>query len=222
MKVRGDIFKDIIGHDDVKSLLLKALKSYGDGLPVHFLLVGEPSSAKTMFLLALRRLKDSYYLLGSRASRSGLTSILIEKKPKVLLIDELDKMHPDNMAVLLSLMETGLVVEALHRRFRTEKLETIVVAAANDLSLIPKELLSRFIVLKFKPYSFREFCEVVVRTLTRREKVKRKLAKKIAVLVWSKLQSKDVRDALKLGRLIRRRQTEKQLMEVVKAISKYS
>jgi len=63
---------------------------------------------------------------------------------------------------------------------------------------------------------------VVVRTLTRREKVKRKLAKKIAVLVWSKLQSKDVRDALKLGRLIRKRQTEKQLMEVVRAISKYS
>ncbi|MEM2582242.1 MAG: hypothetical protein QXD09_05505 [Candidatus Caldarchaeum sp.] len=85
MRVRGDIFRDIVGHDDVKRLLLKALKSYGDGLPVHFLLCGEPSSAKTMFLLALRRLKDSYYLLGSRASRSGLTSILIERKGLRLL-----------------------------------------------------------------------------------------------------------------------------------------
>ncbi|MEM2355499.1 MAG: hypothetical protein QXH20_04280 [Candidatus Bathyarchaeia archaeon] len=88
MRVRSDIFRDIVGHDDVKRLLLKALKSYGDGLPVHFLLCGEPSSAKTMFLLALRRLKDSYYLLGSRCSRAGLTSILVEKRPKVLLIDE--------------------------------------------------------------------------------------------------------------------------------------
>jgi len=88
LKVRSDIFRDIVGHDEVKQLLIRALRCHGDHLPVHFLLCGEPSSAKTMFLLALRRLKDSYYLLGSRCSRAGLTSILVEKKPKVLLIDE--------------------------------------------------------------------------------------------------------------------------------------
>ncbi len=222
IRVSPSIFKEIIGHEDVKALLVKALRFYGDGLPVHFLLVGEPSSAKTMFLLALRRVKDSYYLIGSRTSRAGLTSILIEKKPKLLLIDEIDKMHPDSMTVLLSLMETGLVVEALHKNFRTAQLECIVVAACNDLSAIPKELQSRFIILKFKPYSFKEFCKVVVQTLVRREKIKRSIAKRIAFSVWSKLGSKDARDAIKLARLIRKRQTTKELNAVIKSLKKYS
>jgi Holliday junction DNA helicase RuvB len=230
MRIPSNLFSEIVGYEDVKSLLLKAIKSYGDGLPVHFLLVGEPNtvlvgglcSAKTMFLLALKRIRGSIYLLGSRSSRAGLTSLLIEKKPPVLLIDELDKMHPENMTVLLSLMETGLVVEALHRRFRTEKLETIVVATCNDLYNIPKELQSRFLIVRFKPYSFREFCKVVTQILVKREKVKRKIARHIAFMVWNKLKSKDIRDAIKVGRLVHKKQSIKNVNKIICTLQKYS
>jgi len=88
LKVQPDIFDPIIGYEDVKELFMGALKMYGDGLPVHFLMVGEPSSAKTMFLLCLSKIKGSVYLLGSRTSKAGLTDILIEQKPALLLIDE--------------------------------------------------------------------------------------------------------------------------------------
>jgi Holliday junction DNA helicase RuvB len=88
MKVNPSIFEPIIGYEDVKALFLKALRMHGDGLPVHFLMVGEPASAKTSFLLCLSKLKDSYYLLGSRTTKAGLTSLLFEKKPKILLLDE--------------------------------------------------------------------------------------------------------------------------------------
>jgi hypothetical protein len=37
-------------------------------------------------------------------------------------------------------METGVVVETLHKRTRVERLETIVVAAANDVSRLSEEL----------------------------------------------------------------------------------
>jgi len=88
VKVNPKIFSEIVGYKDVKDLLLRALKAYPDGLPVHFLLYGPPASAKSLFLLCLQRVKGSAYVLGSRLSRAGLTWLLLEQKPKILLLDE--------------------------------------------------------------------------------------------------------------------------------------
>ena len=71
LKIPKDVFAPIIGYEDVKELFMGALQTYGDGLPVHFLMVGEPSSAKTMFLLSLSKIKGSAYWLGSRVSKAG-------------------------------------------------------------------------------------------------------------------------------------------------------
>jgi len=42
------------------------------------------------------------------------------------------------------LMETGIVVKALHKQFVKEKMETLVFAGANYEHELPAELLSRF------------------------------------------------------------------------------
>ena len=221
VKVNQSIFSAIIGYEDVKVLFLKALRMHGDGLPVHFLMVGEPASAKTSFLLCLSKLKDSYYLLGSRTTKAGLTSLLFEKKPKVLLLDEIDKMDAECYAMLLSLMETGRVVELLHRKYRTARLETVVFAGANDDYELPRELLSRFMVLRFKPYTWSQFIKVTKHILVGREKIKPRLARYIADAVWTTLRSKDVRDAVKLARLVRDRQDLREVKAVVKTLGKY-
>ena len=216
------LFRDIVGYDDVKDLLIRALKSHGDGLPVHFLLVGSPSTAKTQFLLALRRLKDAEYVLGSRTTRAGLSSLLIEKKPKILLIDEMDKMRDVDYGVLLSLCETGIVVETLHKRFRVEKLETMVIGACNDLSRIPYELQSRFIILKFKPYTFNKFRKVVKFVLTKKIGISTRMANKIAMLVWHELGSRDVRDAINIAKLVRNERRTRRVSSIIKTMTKYS
>jgi Holliday junction DNA helicase RuvB len=223
MKVRSDIFREIVGYEDVKALLLKAIRFYPDGLPVHFLLCGSVATSKTLFLLCLSRLKGSAYVLGSRISRSGLTQLLIEKKPHFLCFDEIDKVADrECLTVLLSLMETGRIVETLHGKMRTTKLETLVFATANDVSELPEELLSRFVVLKFKPYKWKEFLSVAKNILVKREKIKPRIAKYIAATVWSKIGSRDFRDALKIARLIKGKQTRKEVNAVLKTIIKYS
>jgi len=53
------IFNEIIGHNNIKLIFNKALLSKR---PVHILLVGEPGTAKTMFLTEMMRaIKQSYF-----------------------------------------------------------------------------------------------------------------------------------------------------------------
>jgi len=222
MRVSKGLFDEVVGYDDVKDLFVKALRMYGDGLPVHFLMVGPPASAKTAFLLCLAKLKRSLYVLGSRVSRAGLSGVLIENKPRVLLIDELDKMDGRDYAVLLSLCESGRVVECLHRRFRVADLETLVFASANELAKIPSELLSRFTILRFKEYSQQEFMKIVRNLLVKRERIKPRLARYIGKCVWNHLHSKDVRDAIRLARLVRKNQTKWEVKRVVKTLKRYN
>jgi holliday junction DNA helicase RuvB len=75
--------------------------------PCHILLKGKPGCAKTMFLTEIMKsLKDSYFVVGSNATKAGLVNQLFERQPKFLLIDELDKMPHQDQTSLLHLMET--------------------------------------------------------------------------------------------------------------------
>jgi Holliday junction DNA helicase RuvB len=119
-------------------------------------------------------------------------------------------------------METGRVVETMHGKMRSERLEVIVVAAANDISDLPKELLSRFIILRFKPYKWGEFLKIARNILVKREKIKPRVARYIAAAVWSKIGSKDFRDVIKIARLVKNKQTRKEVNTILKTIIKYS
>jgi len=102
-------FENITGNDDIKLIINKAILSER---PVHVLLMGKPGCAKTMFLMEMvRRLKNSYLIVGSNTTKAGLVNQLFEKQPKYLLIDELDKMSGNDQVSLLHLMETGIISE---------------------------------------------------------------------------------------------------------------
>jgi Holliday junction DNA helicase RuvB len=73
---------------------------------MHLLLTGSPGSTKTMFLIELmRHYKTSYFVVGSNTTKAGLVNQLFEKRPKYLLIDELEKMSITDQTSLLHLME---------------------------------------------------------------------------------------------------------------------
>ena len=102
-------FEEIVGHNDIKQIFVKAMHSKR---PAHLLLVGSPGSAKTMFLTEImRHHKDSYFVVGSNTTKAGLINQLFEGRPKLLLIDELEKMSITDQTSLLHLMETGIISE---------------------------------------------------------------------------------------------------------------
>jgi MoxR-like ATPase len=120
-----ELFDDIIGYNNIKRLFRLAFDSDEE---THILLSGPAASAKTMFLESLSKLKSSYFVDGASTTKSGLIDCLFLNNPKYLLIDEIDKMSAKDQAMLLNLMETGIVSETKHNKTRTANLNTSVFA----------------------------------------------------------------------------------------------
>jgi Holliday junction DNA helicase RuvB len=195
--VPGDAFDDVLGHEDVKELVLAAMAA---PRPVHVLLVGPPALAKSLFLWDLERVAGdrALWVLGSSSSKAGLQESLLEKRPWLLLIDELDKMDGKDMAALMSLMEGGRVIRTKVGRMADVEMDCRVVAASNTLRL-PTELLSRFAVRRLRPYTAEEFRQVVIGLLQRREGLDEPAAVEVARALDGRTQ--DVRDAVRVARL---------------------
>jgi Holliday junction DNA helicase RuvB len=154
-----------------------------------------------MFLTEMmRRLRSSYFIVGSNTTKAGLVNQLFEKEPKYLLIDELDKMTGNDQVSLLHLMETGIISETKVKKTRQLELVSCVIATANSVEKVIEPLLSRFVVLEIPEYTFEEFKQIAVAKLAN-EKTDKYTATLIATKVWNELSSKDVRDVLKVGRL---------------------
>jgi len=215
-EIPGDIFDVIEGHDDIKDLVKRALDSEK---PVHLLFAGVPASAKTMFLMELSRL-GAPYVLGSQATKAGIAEVLFDTQPGILLVDEIDRIGTKDIAVLLSIMETGVVSETKYSRRRELKLDTKVFAASNTINM-PRELLSRFMVLYFQPYDEVDFLRVACNVVVKREGIESGLAEYIALKVWhlSRRQFADPREAVRIARLAK---SKDDVDKVLGVIGRYS
>jgi len=216
IKLPEDMFAPIENYLDVKVLVLKVI---GADKPVHLLFTGVPASAKTMFLMELARIRGAVYILGSQSTKAGIAQTLFDLKPRLLLVDEIDRVGTKDIAVLLSLAETGIVNETKYGKRREIKLETKIFAASNTLNM-PKELISRFMVLTFKPYAKEEFIKVATSILVRREGTDENLAAYIAQRVWQLPQSfPDPRQTVRIARLAK---TREEVDNVLSIVMKYS
>jgi Holliday junction DNA helicase RuvB len=210
-----DIFSDIVGLEDVKDILLKALKA---DKPVHVLIVGGPATAKTMILEALSRFYDVPIILAGASTRAGLRDYIVENVPEIMLIDELDKIeNPLDLSVLLTWMETQKLIVTMATKKAYVKCPTVckVIAAANTIKRIPPELLSRFVVVNLKPYTDEEVKAICVNILKNREGCSDELAAKIADSVVNKLKSKDPRDCVKVARLAKTPEEVDKVVEIL-------
>ena len=195
------MFSDIVGYDDIKELLIESLQLDD---PIHVLLHSPPALAKTMFLWDIERTfgEQAMTLLGSATSHAGLWDMVAEVKPRVLLVDELDKMSLIDHASLLSLMETGRLIRAKVGRKLDIKIKVWVIAAANRVNKLPAELLSRFSRFQLEEYTASEFRQVVRSVLQTREGLDDDTAAAIATRLVGKTH--DVRDAVRVARLSKR------------------
>ncbi len=192
-----DLFDNIIGYDDIKKLFFL---SFDSQRPIHILLVGPPASAKTLFMLGCMKLERSYFTLGTHSTKSGMVDYLFEKRPRYLIIDEIEHMSIRDQTVLLSLMETGIIAETKHMKTRNTQLKTWVFATTNETTHMLTPLLSRFMVLHFKQYKFENFLDISIHMLGQ-EGISKVIAEEVSTQVWHKMRSKDIRDCIKIAHL---------------------
>ena len=207
------LFDSIVGYSDVKRLFQLSLSSEK---PVHLLLVGPPASAKTLFMMECMKLERSYFTLGSHSTKSGMLDYLFDKRPRYLIVDEIEHMPMKDQTALLSLMETGILAETKFQKTRNTHLKTWVYATSNSTERMLTPLLSRFVILRFKQYSFGSFQEVCTHILGR-EGVTSDIAAAIAEAVWTKLKSKDIRDCIKIGRLAKTKEDVEWISHTLRA-----
>jgi len=197
-EITNEIFGDIVNYDDVKELIVTSLVL---DKPVHVLLFGPPALAKTMFLRSLEQFGGSLamWVSGSATSQAGLWDALAERRPRWLLVDELEKMDISDTASLLNLMENGRLVRTKHRRNLDIELNCWVIATANTLSRLTPELKSRFAIVEVRDYDTTDFIKVVNNVLTRREGLDEKTASEVATALVGK--TRDIRDAVRIARM---------------------
>lgn len=213
-----DLFANIVGYEDIKKLFQLSL--YSKERPVHILLVGPPASAKTLFMLECMKLERSYFTLGSHSTKSGMVEYLFEKRPRYLIIDEIEHMPLKDQTALLSLMETGIIAETKFQKARNTQLKTWVFATSNATERMLTPLLSRFLVLYFKPYKYGNFKEVTIHLLSHSEGIAEDIAAEVADVVWSKLKSRDIRDCVKIANLAKTKEDVKWVVETMRNYSR--
>src|SRR6187397_702327 len=187
-------FSNIVGYSDVKKLLLKSIVSKE---PVNILLTGPPSSCKTIFLLEILDTMEA-----TSITSAGMIDYLFEHDTKYLLIDEIDKMKAKDQAALLNAMETGIICETkLNGKTRQKRMKLWIFATSNDVDRLSKALRSRFLELHLKEYGYEEFGDIVRNILRKKYGMDDNISEKIAHDVWNRLNSKDVRDAIRIAKL---------------------
>ncbi len=191
----SDLFRTIIGYEDIKEILLSFIKRGERG---GFIFIGPPASAKTLFLMEISRLPGSMYITASSSTKAGVRDILLDDEPRFLCIDELDKANNRDFDALLSLSETGIVQKNVHTIRYQRILNTQVFGAANRDTL-PRELKSRYIIIKLKEYTQEELKNVGYRILVDREHVPEDLARYIVDNATAFIN--DVRDYVKIVRI---------------------
>jgi MoxR-like ATPase len=139
-------------------------------------------------------------MIGSNSTKAGMINALFERRPKYLMIDEIETTAKHDQTALLNLMETGILSETKMRKTRETHLKAWVFATSNGIEKMLDPLLSRFVVLRFQPYTFEEFHKIAIGKMTS-EGIDHYVASEVAEQVWHKLGSTDFRDVVKVARM---------------------
>jgi MoxR-like ATPase len=204
-------FDNIQGYDDIKDILRRALDAEDN---YNLLFIGPPASAKTLFLLGIIEYKKGVYFDGSNTT-NRILDVIKEKRPKIICIDELDKMPKQFQDKLLNFLESGHIkVDQIRKQYDFKIKGAKVFAACNEITSLSSPLQSRFRRLHLPRYTEDQFLEVSVKVLP-----KLKIAHVIGKAVWD--QRGDIRDVISIGRLVRKNDGPKEVKQILITIARY-
>jgi len=143
--------------------------------------------------------------------------VLEEKRPKVICIDELDKMLRTFQNQLLNFMESGRVKVDHQKKQNDFEIKGVkFFALANDITRLSKPLQSRFRKLFLPRYTEEQFLDVSEKVLS---KTSPSIARYIAANVWK--NGGDIRDVVSIGKLVRKSDGPEQIELIMETMIKY-
>jgi MoxR-like ATPase len=160
--------------------------------------------AKTLFLKCILEAfrEKAFFTVGGNASKSGMIDVLFDMRSKYLLVDEIEHLKPEYQTMLLSLMETGILTQTMHKKVRQTNLKTWVIATSNGTKRLSEPLLSRFRVMYVNQYDFAQFYEISTKKLLD-EGLSQHAADEITKSVWNQLPDPNIRNCVQIGRLVK-------------------
>jgi MoxR-like ATPase len=181
------------------------------------LFIGPPASAKTLFLLGILDIrKNGVYFDGSNTT-NRILDVLEEERPKIICIDELDKMPRTFQNQLLNFMESGRVkVDQQRKQYNFEIEGAKVFATCNEINRLTKPLQSRFRKLFLPRYTEQQFIDVSIKVLP---KVGETMARYVGFTVFK--NGGDIRDVMSVGKLIRKRDGPQEVEQMINTMIKY-
>jgi holliday junction DNA helicase RuvB len=212
-----DIFKYIYGHDKLKPIFNNAIISNES---IHILLTGASGTSKTLFLEAINENVANCSFITSNSTGAGiLYKLYSNPNIEYLLIDELEKIPRDELAVLLTLMESSRLIITKKTIMCNRQQNVKIFATCNKVEKLSQEMRSRFLKFHLKEYSLEEFNKISIYIVTDRFKKTEEFAQKLVQAVWYKIGSKDIRDVIKVARLARK---ESEIDMIIEALQEYS
>ena len=211
---RSNDFDSISGYDDVKQIVNRVLQSEEN---FNLLLVGPPASSKTQFLMEIMKTEKNCVYFDATNATNRILQILEEERPKIVLLDELDKMSRVFSEKLLSFLESGRVkVDQKNCQMDFELKTVKVFATANEVNKLSKPLQSRFRKLFLPKYSKEQFLDVAV-------KVSPKLSEKTAMLIGESVwkQQGDIRDVISIGKLVQKNDGPYEIENIMRTLTEY-
>jgi len=211
------IFSNICGYTDLKKEFAKSL---GASSQVGILLCGPPGCGKSEFLKQIRNHfeEESVFIDGSYGSKAGIFQILYDKRPKYVLLDEIDKLSSADQLALLNLMENGKLTKTTKTESYEIDLEAWVFATANNEQKILDPLLDRFEAYYLTEYTDDQFRTIAAKRLKQEGIETEELALFIANAVLRGLGRKSFRDVI---RIARKSKTIQDVEETIQTLRKY-
>lgn len=197
------LFTDVVGRDEPKKWFRKTIRKQ---VQVHHLMHGPPGGGKSEILDDLLELPGAQRVVfsGNQSSAAGVVDTLLEHRPTVLVVEEIEKGSKKDREALMTLCGKGYV-ERTKADAQTDsrvELDTIVFAAGNDLEAItPDSLADRFMKWRFDAYTISEYRRVCKEVLPRETDVDAALAGSIAEEVHGTLGTTQVREAERVAAL---------------------
>jgi hypothetical protein len=76
VELPSDFMSTIEGYDDLKAVIKRIVVNEE---PIHVLLVGPPSTAKSLMLMEIERLPDSVFITMGTATKAGIRDVLLAR-----------------------------------------------------------------------------------------------------------------------------------------------
>lgn len=158
---------------------------------------------------------------GKNASKAGALNKMVRIKPKITIIDELEKAGKDIREGLLNILEDGTLKYTLRNKDVDEKIDTSIIATCNNIDELEEmepEFLDRMEVIKVPPYTEDEYYDVA-RFKLAKDGIKGDLAEYIAQTVYQTTGKMNLRKCIRVGSMCKTQHDVDEYMQSLEGLS---